>query len=81
MAELNIEDQQLVYRARKLRNYFSQPFYVSEKFTGMPGTFVEMDNLLDDIENIVRGTYDDMSESQFLFIGSIKGKEQTEEEA
>ncbi|MBO0472178.1 ATP synthase subunit beta 1 [Enterococcus sp. DIV0840] len=71
MAELNEEDQQLVYRARKLRNYFSQPFYVSEKFTGMQGTFVQLENLLNDIENIIKGEYDALSESQFLFVGSF----------
>lgn len=72
MAELSEEDQQLVYRARKLRNYFSQPFYVSEKFTGKSGKFVDLAALLDDIENIIDGKYDEVSESQFLFVGSLK---------
>ncbi|EIT3882552.1 F0F1 ATP synthase subunit beta, partial [Listeria monocytogenes] len=41
MAELSDEDRKLVHRARKIRNFLSQPFYVSEKFTGTEGTFVE----------------------------------------
>lgn len=75
MGELSEEDQQLVYRARKLRNYFSQPFYVSEKFTGMPGTFVGIEQLLNDVEKIIDGTYDHLSESQFLFIGAVSDEQ------
>lgn len=70
IAELSENDRNLVSRARKLRNFFSQPFYVSEKYTGMPGLMVGLEGLLDSIEAIIEGKYDHLSESQFLFIGT-----------
>lgn len=72
MAELSDEDRKLVHRARKIRNFLSQPFYVSEKFTGTEGTFVEIEDLLGSIERILNGDYDERSERDFLFIGSYK---------
>lgn len=72
IAELSDEDKNLVNRARKIRNFLSQPFYVSEKFTGSEGTFVEIEDLLISIERILNGDYDERSERDFLFIGSYK---------
>ncbi|MBC1366509.1 F0F1 ATP synthase subunit beta [Listeria innocua] len=72
MAELSDEDKKLVYRARKIRNFLSQPFYVSEKFTGTEGIFVEIEDLLSSVERILNGEYDERSEREFLFIGSYK---------
>lgn len=72
MAELSDADKNLVNRARKLRNFFSQPFYVSEKFTDIKGVMVNIDELLNDIEMILNGDLDNRSESEFLFIGSVK---------
>ncbi|MBC1806615.1 F0F1 ATP synthase subunit beta [Listeria cossartiae subsp. cayugensis] len=72
MAELSDEDKKLVHRARKIRNFLSQPFYVSEKFTGTEGIFVEIEDLLVSIERILSGEYDERSEREFLFIGSYK---------
>lgn len=69
--ELSEEDKLVFYRARKLRNYFSQPMFVAEAYTGIPGKFVEIKDVLDDVENILSGKYDDIDESKFLFIGKV----------
>ena len=70
--ELSEEDKQIFYRSRKLRNYFSQPMFVAEQYTGMKGELVNIEDVLDDVENILNGTYDDIDESSFMFIGSVK---------
>ena len=67
--ELSEEDKGIFYRARKLRNYFSQPMFVAEAYTGIPGQFVKIEDILIDVENILSGKYDDVDESNFLFIG------------
>ena len=67
--ELSEEDKGIFYRARKLRNYFSQPMFVAEAYTGISGQFVEIEDILIDVENILSGKYDDIDESKFLFIG------------
>ena len=68
--ELSDSDKNIFYRARKLRNYFSQPMFAAESFTNMPGAFVKLEDILDDVENILAGKYDDVAESKFLFIGA-----------
>ena len=67
--ELSDEDKQIFYRSRKLRNYFSQPMCVAEQYTNMKGEIVNIEDVLNDIENILKGKYDDIDESEFLFIG------------
>lgn len=67
--ELSEEDKGIFYRARKLRNYFSQPMFVAEAYTNIPGQFVKIEDVLIDVENILSGKYDDIDESKFLFIG------------
>ena len=67
--ELSEEDKGIFYRARKLRNYFSQPMFVAEAYTGIPGQFFKIEDVLIDVENILSGKYDDIDESKFLFIG------------
>lgn len=72
MSELTMDDQQIVLRARRLRNYFSQPFHVSEVFTGLPGIALPLEELLDSVEMILNGELDHISEQEFLYIGSVK---------
>lgn len=67
--ELSESDKLTFYRARKLRNYFSQPMFVAEAYTNIPGQFVKIEDVLIDVENILNGAYDDIDESKFLFIG------------
>ena len=69
--ELSEEDKMIFYRARKLRNYFSQPMFVAEAYTGIPGQFVQIDDVLNDVEGILAGKYDELDESKFLFIGKV----------
>ena len=71
MDELSDEDKQLVSRARKIQRFLSQPFFVSEKFTGIPGTYVPLSETLRGFREIIEGKHDDLPESAFLFVGTI----------
>ena len=67
--ELSAEDKKIFYRSRKLRNYFTQPMTVAENFTGIPGQFVDIQDVLDDVEHILNGDYDEIDEDRFFMIG------------
>ena len=67
--ELSDEDKNIFHRSRKLRYYFSQPLHVSEQFTNIKGEYVELDDVLNDVENILNGTYDNVDEKEFFYIG------------
>ena len=69
--ELSEEDKKIFHRSRKLRNYFSQPMFVAEPFTNIKGEFVDINDVLNDVENILEGKYDDVDESKFRYIGKI----------
>ena len=68
--DLSEEDKSIFYRARKLRNYFSQPMYVAEQYTGIPGQFVDIKDVLDDVEAILKGRCDEAEEQEFTYIGA-----------
>ena len=68
--DLSEEDRSTFYRARKLRNYFSQPMYVAEQYTGIPGEFVAIGDVLDDVEAILDGRCDHVDEQDFTYIGA-----------
>ncbi len=67
--ELSDEDKNIFHRSRKLRYYFSQPLHVSEQFTNIKGEYVELEDVLNDVENILNGTYDNVDEKEFFYIG------------
>ncbi len=71
MDELSDEDKLLVQRARKIQRFLSQPFFVSEKFTGLPGTYVPLSETIRGFREIIEGKHDDLPESAFLFAGTI----------
>jgi F-type H+-transporting ATPase subunit beta len=71
MDELSDEDKLLVQRARKIQRFLSQPFHVSEKFIGIPGTYVPLAETIRGFEEIIEGEHDDLPESAFLFVGTI----------
>ena len=71
MDELSDEDKTLVGRARKVQRFLSQPFDVSEKFTGIPGTYVSTAETVRGFKEIIEGKHDDLPESAFLFVGTI----------
>ncbi|MGN0754897.1 MAG: F0F1 ATP synthase subunit beta, partial [Aristaeellaceae bacterium] len=61
----------LVGRARKIQRFLSQPFDVSEKFTGFPGAYVPISETIRGFSEIIEGKHDDLPESAFLFAGTI----------
>ena len=69
--ELSDEDKILVERARKIQRFLSQPFHVSEKFTGIEGTYVPLSETIRGFKEIIEGKHDDLPESAFLFVGTI----------
>ncbi|MEE1224817.1 MAG: F0F1 ATP synthase subunit beta [Clostridia bacterium] len=71
MDELSDEDKLLVQRARKIQRFLSQPFHVSEKFTGIVGTYVPLSETIRGFKEIIEGKHDDIPESAFLFVGTI----------
>ena len=83
MDELSDDDKLLVQRARKIQRFLSQPFDVSEKFTGFAGKYVPLSETIRGFKEILEGKHDDLPESAFLFVGTIdeavakaKGEEQ-----
>ncbi len=76
--ELSEDDKLLVARARKLQRFLSQPFHVTEVFTGTPGVYVKIEDTIKGFKAIVEGKYDDMPEQAFYMVGPI---EQAEEKA
>ncbi len=71
MDELSDDDKLLVQRARKIQRFLSQPFTVSEKFTGFAGTYVPLAETVRGFKEIIEGKHDDLPESAFLFVGTI----------
>ncbi len=71
MDELSDEDKALVGRARKIQRFLSQPFDVSEKFTGIPGTYVPLSETIRGFREIIEGKHDALPESAFLYVGTI----------
>ena len=71
MDELSEEDRQVVYRARKVEKFFSQPFTVAEVFTGTPGTYVSLSETIRGFKGIIEGEYDHIPEQAFYMAGTI----------
>ena len=72
MDELSEEDKVLVNRARKIQKFLSQPFFVGEQFTGLPGKYVPLSETIRSFKEILDGKHDDIPESYFLNAGSIE---------
>ena len=72
MDELSDEDKKIVARARRVERFLSQPFHVAEVFTGASGRFVSLQETISGFEEILNGKYDDLPESAFYMVGSIK---------
>ncbi|WP_227428989.1 F0F1 ATP synthase subunit beta [Psychrobacter sp. I-STPA6b] len=71
MDELSEEDKLVVYRARKIQRFLSQPFHVAEVFTGAPGKYVSLRDTISSFRDILDGKYDDLPEQAFYMAGSI----------
>ncbi len=70
--ELSEEDKLIVSRARKIERFFSQPFYVAEKFTGIPGRYVQLKDTVRGFREILDGKCDDLPEQAFMMAGTIE---------
>ncbi|MGA7538428.1 MAG: F0F1 ATP synthase subunit beta [Steroidobacteraceae bacterium] len=71
MDELSEDDKQTVYRARKVRNYLSQPFNVAQVFTGQPGKIVPLNETIRGFKGIISGEFDHLPEQAFYMVGTI----------
>jgi len=72
MDELTEEDKIVVARARRVRNFLSQPFNVAEQFSGIPGKYVTIDKTVQGFKEILEGKHDDLPEQAFLYCGGIE---------
>ncbi|MBP3867806.1 MAG: F0F1 ATP synthase subunit beta [Solobacterium sp.] len=72
MDELGEEDRKIVNRARRIRNFLSQPFSVAEQFSGLPGKYVSVKDTVRSFREILNGTYDDLPEAAFMSVGTIE---------
>jgi F-type H+-transporting ATPase subunit beta len=72
MDELSEEDKLIVYRARKIERFLSQPFFVAEPFTGMPGKYVKLKDTIRSFKALISGDYDHLPEGAFMYVGTIE---------
>jgi F-type H+-transporting ATPase subunit beta len=72
MEELSDEDKLTVNRARKIQRFLSQPFFVAEQFTGMPGKYVKIEETIKGFKEIIDGKHDDLPENAFYMVGTIE---------
>ncbi|MGI8774223.1 MAG: F0F1 ATP synthase subunit beta [Actinomycetota bacterium] len=70
--ELAEEDKIIVQRARKIQRFLSQPFFVAEQFTGIPGKYVPVDETIQSFKGLAEGEYDDLPEQAFYMVGGIE---------
>ncbi|WP_338970020.1 F0F1 ATP synthase subunit beta [Spiroplasma endosymbiont of Labia minor] len=71
MDELSEEDKIIVSRARKVRNFFSQPFFVGAKFTGREGKYVSAAETVKSFKSILDGECDEIPEGYFMYVGNL----------
>ncbi len=72
MDELSAEDKMAVNRARRIRNFLSQPFFVAETFSGLPGSYVSIQDTIRSFKTILSGEVDHIPEQAFLFCATIE---------
>jgi F-type H+-transporting ATPase subunit beta len=70
--ELSEEDKVIVARARRIQRFLSQPFFVAEQFTGIPGKYVPVDETIASFKAICEGEHDHLPEQAFLLVGGIE---------
>jgi F-type H+-transporting ATPase subunit beta len=72
MDELSDEDKLIVTRARKIEKFLSQPFFVAEQFTSIPGRYVKIEDTIRGFKGILDGEFDALPENAFLMVGTIE---------
>lgn len=70
--ELSDEDKLTVSRARKIQRFLTQPFFVAEQFSGIPGKYVKVQETIKGFKEILAGKYDSLPEQAFYMIGTIE---------
>jgi F-type H+-transporting ATPase subunit beta len=70
--ELSEEDKIIVGRARKIQKFLSQPFFVAEQFTGIPGKYTPIDETIASFRGLCEGEYDHLPEQAFFLVGGIE---------
>ena len=70
--ELSEEDKIIVSRARKIQRFLSQPFFVGEVFTGLPGIFVPINETVESFEALANGELDEVPEQAFFNVGGVE---------
>ena len=71
--ELSEEDKVIVGRARKIQRFLSQPFFVAEQFTGIPGKYMPVDETIASFKALAEGEYDHLPEQAFFLVGGHRG--------
>lgn len=72
MDELSEEDKLVVSRARKIQRFLSQPFFVAEQFTNLPGRYVDIKDTVKGFKEILEGKHDSLPEQAFYMVGTIE---------
>jgi len=72
MDELSEDDKLVVARARRIQRFLSQPFFVGEQFTGIPGKYVALKDTIRGFKEIAEGKHDDLPEQAFYMVGTIE---------
>jgi F-type H+-transporting ATPase subunit beta len=72
MDELSEDDKSVVYRARRIQRFLSQPFFVAEQFTGLPGRYVDIKDTVKGFQEILDGKHDALPEQAFYMVGTIE---------
>ena len=72
MDELSDDDKLTVNRARKIQKFLSQPFFVAEQFSGIPGKYVKLEDTIKGFKEIIEGKHDDLPEQAFYMVGTIE---------
>jgi F-type H+-transporting ATPase subunit beta len=70
--ELSEDDKIIVSRARKIERFFSQPMFVAEQFTGIPGTYVPLRDTIRSFREVLDGKHDNLPEQAFYMVGNIE---------
>ena len=72
MDELSETDKLVVSRSRKIQRFLSQPFFVAEQFTGLPGKYVDIKDTVKGFKEILEGKHDALPEQAFYLVGTIE---------
>ena len=78
--ELSDEDKAIVNRARRVRNFLSQPFHVAEAFSGYKGVYVPLKETVRSFKELLSGAYDEYPEAAFMYCGTIEDVKKRAEE-